>query len=196
MNVKKILKEAAILFVITLVSGLLLGFAYQVTKTPIAERQAREKREAYQGVFPDAADFAEEDTLNAKLGEAEAILSEAGVTGVAVNECLAAKDGSGQVLGYVMSLSFAGSQGEITMAYGWAMDGSTMGIDILQSSETANLGSLADEPEFKDQFAQNTEKFALGDNIDQISGATVTSDAVVNAANGGMAFATACAKGE
>lgn len=195
MNGKKILKEAMILFIITLLSGLLLGFAYEVTKTPIAERQAREKQEAYQGVFAGAV-FEEDEAVTAKLADAESILADAGITGVVVNECLAAKDNSGTILGYVMSLSFAGSQGEITMAYGWNIDGSTMGIDILQSSETANLGSLADEPEFKDQFAQNTEKFALGDNIDQISGATVTSDAVVNAANGGMAFAAACAKGE
>ena len=82
------------------------------------------------------------------------------------------------------------------MAYGEAVDGTTMGIDILTSSETAKLGALADEPEFKDQFQTKTDEFVLNDNIDQISGATITSNAVVNAANGCMAFAAYCAKGE
>ena len=40
MSVKTIVKNALILFVITLISGLLLGVAYQITKGPIAERQA------------------------------------------------------------------------------------------------------------------------------------------------------------
>ena len=185
MSVKTIVKNALILFVITLLSGLLLGVAYQITKGPIAERQARGKKEAYQSVFSEAQSFEEDDAINGY-----------GISGVTVTECLKAVDGSGTLLGYVMTLDFAGSQGEITMAYGEAVDGTTMGIDILTSSETAKLGALADEPEFKDQFQTKTDEFVLNDNIDQISGATITSNAVVNAANGGMAFAAYCAKGE
>ena len=196
MRVKTIVKNALILFVITLISGLLLGVAYQITKGPIAERQAREKKEAYQSVFSEAQSFEEDDAINGYVEDSESILEAAGISGVTVTECLKAVDGSGTLLGYVMTLDFAGSQGEITMAYGEAVDGTTMGIDILTSSETAKLGALADEPEFKDQFQTKTDEFVLNDNIDQISGATITSNAVVNAANGGMAFAAYCAKGE
>ncbi len=196
MGVKQIAKDAMILFLITLISGLLLGFAYQITKGPIAEREAAEKKEAYQAVFPEAVAFEENNTVSGYVDDSESILASEGISGVTVTECLEAKDSSGAVLGYAMSLAFAGSQGEMTMAYGCAMDGTTMGIDILTSSETAKLGALADEPEFKDQFRGGTEPFVLNESIDQISGATITSDAVVNAANGGMAFAAYCAKGE
>ena len=196
MSVKQIVKDAMILFFITLISGLLLGFAYQVTKGPIAERQAAEKKKAYQAVFPEAVSFEENETIGGYVADCEPILAEAGISGAEITECLEAKDSSGAILGYAMSMTFAGSQGEMTMAYGWAMDGTTMGIDILTSSETAKLGALADEPEFKDQFQGGTEPFVLNENVDQISGATITSDAVVNAANGGMAFAEYCAKGE
>ena len=64
MSVKTIVKNALILFVITLLSGLLLGVAYQITKGPIAERQAREKKEAYQSVFSEAQSFEEDDAIN------------------------------------------------------------------------------------------------------------------------------------
>lgn len=197
MDVRKIIKEAFVLFVITLVSGLLLGLAYQVTKGPIEAREAEEKKAAYQSVFPEAEQFVETEALTANVDRCEEILQAAGITGVTVTECLEAQDASGNFLGYVMNLSFAGSQGPMTMAYGWSSDGTTKGIDILTSTETAKMGALADEPEFKSQFElKQTEKFSLDENVDVISGATITSEAVVNAANGGIAFANYCAKGE
>lgn len=197
MDIRRIIKEAFVLFVITLISGLLLGLAYQVTKGPIDAREAQEKKAAYQSVFSEAEKFASDDQLEGYVADSEAILSAAGITGVTVTECLKALDASGNVLGYVMNLSFAGSQGPITMAYGWSVDGTTRGIDILTSTETAKMGALADEPEFKSQFEMvQTDKFSLSDNVDVISGATITSDAVVNAANAGIKFAEYCAKGE
>ena len=44
MDVRKIIKDAMILFVITLVSGLLLGLAYEVTKGPIEVRELEQKK--------------------------------------------------------------------------------------------------------------------------------------------------------
>lgn len=197
MDVRKIIKEAMILFVITLVSGLLLGLAYQVTRGPIEARELEQKKAAYQSVFSEAENFVGTDELEANVAEHEAILSAAGITGVEITECLAAKDGEGNTLGFVMNLSFAGSQGPMTMAYGWSMDGTTKGIDILTSTETAKMGALADEPEFKNQFEMvQTNRFSTDSNVDVISGATITTDAVVNAANAGIVFAAYCGKGE
>jgi electron transport complex protein RnfG len=197
MEIRRIIKEAMILFVITLVSGLLLGLAYQITKGPIEERENEQKKAAYQSVFSEAEKFVSSEQIEANVADSEAILKAAGITGVTVTECLAAQDAAGVTLGYVMNLSFAGSQGPMTMAYGWSVDGTTKGIDILTSTETAKMGALADEPEFKSQFElKQTDKFSLSDNVDVISGATITSEAVVNAANAGIAFAKYCAKGE
>ena len=100
MSVKTIVKNALILFVITLISGLLLGVAYQITKGPIAERQAREKKEAYQSVFSEAQSFEEDDAINGYVEDSESILEAAGISGVTVTECLKAVDGSGTLLGY------------------------------------------------------------------------------------------------
>lgn len=48
---KAMLKDALILFVITLVAGLLLGIVYNVTKEPIANQKAKAKIEASKNVF-------------------------------------------------------------------------------------------------------------------------------------------------
>lgn len=197
MDVRKIIKDAMILFVITLVSGLLLGLAYEVTKGPIEARELEQKKAAYQSVFPEAETFVTTDGIEAAVADQATVLAAAGIKGVEIMECLAAQDGAGNTLGYVMNLSFAGSQGPMTMAYGRSVDGTTKGIDILTSTETAKMGALADEPEFKSQFEMVvTDKFSTGGNVDVISGATITTDAVVNAANAGIAFAAYCGKGE
>lgn len=47
----KIIKNTMILTAITLVSGLLLGGVYEVTKAPIAAANEKAKKEAWQAVF-------------------------------------------------------------------------------------------------------------------------------------------------
>ena len=55
----RILKNTLILTAITVVSGLLLGFVYELTKEPIARQEELAKTEAYAEVFPDADSFRE-----------------------------------------------------------------------------------------------------------------------------------------
>ena len=50
----KIIKNTLILTAITVVSGLLLGIVYDVTKEPIAQAQERTKQKAFQTVLPEA----------------------------------------------------------------------------------------------------------------------------------------------
>ena len=45
------LKEAGILFAITLIAGLLLGFVYELTKEPIRLQEEKAVQEACQAVF-------------------------------------------------------------------------------------------------------------------------------------------------
>ena len=52
---KNMLKDTAILLIITLISGAILGFVYELTKEPIALQEEKAKQEAYKEVFTDAA---------------------------------------------------------------------------------------------------------------------------------------------
>ena len=70
----KIIKNTLILTVITVVSGLLLGIVYGITKEPIALAQENAKQEAYQSVLSDAESFEEYADFDAE--KAAALLKE------------------------------------------------------------------------------------------------------------------------
>lgn len=191
---KNMLKDAAILFAITVIAGLILGFVYNVTKEPIALAEEKAANEAYAEVFDPAATFEE-----LPVDMDEAYLTEwnnAGFTEVDVDKVLAAKDASGNALGYVMTMtSHAGYGGDITFTLGISGDGTVNGISILSISETAGLGMKAEDV-LKPQYAGKkvssfmvTKQGALADNqIDAISGATITSNALTTAVNGGLYY--------
>lgn len=191
----KIVKNAVILTVITLVSGLLLGFVYEITKAPIAAAQENAKQKAYKEVLKDAKEFETYADFNEK--DAQKILDSAGLNEEYISEVAIAKDGSGEVMGYVVTaVTKEGYGGEIKVSVGILNDGTVAGIEILSISETAGLGMKAAEPEFKNQFKdKKVEKFAYtktgeegDDKIDALSGATITTNAVTNAVDAGLVY--------
>ena len=189
----KIIKNAAILTAITLVSGLLLGLVYEITKNPIAVSQEQAKQNAYKQVLSDAKELKEEKDFDTK--KAEEALKTAGVSGCYVKGAAEALDANGKTLGYVVTtVSKEGYGGEIEISVGILSDGTVNGIEILSINETAGLGMKAAEPAFKDQFRNvKTEKFEVkkdnpSGNVDALSGATITSRAVTSAVNAGLAY--------
>ena len=62
-DIQAMLKEAGILFAITLIAGLLLGFVYELTKEPIRQQEEKAVQEACQTVFADAEHFEELEQL-------------------------------------------------------------------------------------------------------------------------------------
>lgn len=198
---KSMLKEAAILFVITLISGCLLGLVYDVTKEPIAEAQAKAKEEACKEVFSDAASFSPREDITSKA--ATKTVTDAGYL-VTINEVSEALDADGTLLGYVITVTdHEGYGGDIQFSIGIRNDGTVNGISFLSISETAGLGMKAD-PVLKEQFAgKNAERFSYSktgagtpEQIDAISGATITTSAVVNGVNAGLEYIRTLQEGE
>ena len=193
---KNMIKDAAVLLVITLFSGLILGVVYQITKEPIAKAEAEAARAAYAEVFPDASEFEPiEEAKTEEIGE-EPQWTEAGFSGVYIENVLEARDGNGTKMGYVLTvISHEGYGGDITFTMGIGNDGTLNGISILKITETAGLGMRAEE-DLKPQFAgKNVSAFtytktgaASENQIDAISGATITTNAVTTAVNGGLYY--------
>lgn len=190
----KIVKNTLILTAITVVSGLLLGVVYNVTKEPIAQAQENTKQEAYRAVLTDASSF---ETVDFDAESALSLLSENGYTSDTITEVAEGKDDSGETIGYVISVqSSEAYDGTLDLSVGIGSDGTVKGVEMLSISETAGLGMKADEAEFKDQYKdKNVESFSVtktgedGDNmIDAISGATITSNAVTNAVNSALVY--------
>ena len=154
----KIVKDTLALTVITLVSGLLLGFVNDITAGPIASQQAKEKEEAYKAVFADAASF--EAVVSSEDADLESYLDENGYTAQNIDEVMLARDNAGNELGYAFTVTTAeGYGGDIQFAMGIRDDGTLNGISILSISETAGLGMRATTDDFKNQFKdKNVEK--------------------------------------
>ncbi len=189
---KSMIKDALILFAITLVAGLLLGFVYDVTKEPIAQQKAKAKAEACKNVFAAAETF-------------EPMLNEDGPTAyfmagkdsnVDINEVMRALDSAGQLMGYVITVTdHEGYGGDIQFSMGVTLDGTLNGISLLSISETAGLGMKAGDvlvPQFANKKVESftyTKSGSTNDSeIDTISGATITTNAIVNGVNSGLLF--------
>lgn len=193
MKKNTIIKDTLILTLITLVAGGLLGMVYEVTKEPIAQQAEKEKQEAYKAVFEDADSF--EVCVEADDADLAAYLTENGFEAQTVNEVMEAKDASGETIGYALNITTSeGYGGDISFSMGVTLDGTLNGISILDINETAGLGMNATKDEFKGQFAgkrvdafEVTKSGAASDNeINAISGATITSKAITGGVNAGL----------
>ena len=93
--------------------------------------------------------------------------------------------------GYVIGTSTAGYAGTIRMLIGVSNDGYVTGLQVREMEETFGLGGEAlSDWEFLAQFLRTEGDAAVGENIDAISGATVTSKAITRSVNSAVAFVT------
>lgn len=191
----KLIKEALILFLITLVAGIGLGAVYGITKEPIAQANYNIQQEAYRTVFPDAAEF--QDLPGFDTQEAAEIIAAEGYVDDTIEGCVQAVGSDGSLLGYVISATDPNSYGgDVTLSVGVTLDGTVNGYSITSISDTAGLGMKAKEEAFSSQYAdKQVEKFTVtktgavsDDQIDAISGATITSTAVTNAVNASLVY--------
>lgn len=194
-----IVKDAMRLFIITLISGIILGFFYDLTKGPIAAQEEKTRTAAYQAVLPDADKF-ETATDTAYSTDIEAqmqpFLNEAGYTSDSITGLAIASTG-GTYSGVVVTVTaHDGYDGDIQFSVGILPDGTISGISILSISETAGLGMRAkNDPSFLSQWTgMKQDSFDLvksgGDpasgTVDAISGSTVTSKAFQRGINAAL----------
>ena len=93
--------------------------------------------------------------------------------------------------GYVIGTSTAGYAGQIHMLIGVSNEGSVTGLQVRQMEKTFGLGAEAlSDWEFLAQFLGTEGDAAVGENIDAITGATVTSKAITRSVNSAVAFVT------
>jgi len=175
---RDMIKPTLVLFLICLVVGGAMAFTNAATKDKIQLRIVEESEKARKSVMPDADTFEEIDMKN--IQEATGADKYA-----AVKEAYAAKKG-GNTVGYVFLAVPDGYAGPVNIMVGIDLKGFVSGVEIGDSKETPGLGSKAKEPGFKSQY--NNKKFdeinvvkrkaQSDDEIQAISGATITSKAV------------------
>lgn len=198
----KIIKDAMVLFSITLVAGLGLGLVYNITSDARAEQEEKTKISAYEQVMPGMKTFEKKsiDLKEANKKIKENILAAEKENNIAtikefnaeINEVVVAKDSSENVMGYIVTVTDNEAYGGfLQMTVGILEDKTVNGISFLSLNETPGLGMKAKEESFMKQFASKKVDFfaynksgAKADNeISAISSATITSNAVTHGVN-------------
>lgn len=166
LNAKDILRPALTLFLICLFVTLLLAGTNLLTKDRIAEQSRLEAENARRVVLPEATEFAERGSCY--VGSA-----------------------NGSEVGYVFETSSKGYGGDVRVMTGIDTEGNITGVVILEHEETPGLGANAEKPSFTDQFKQPAgDGLTLVKNrapnpgeVEALTGASFTSNAVANAVN-------------
>ena len=191
--------DIVIITIITLIAGLLLGVVHTITAGPIAEQEEKTRIETQKAVFSSASSFEAVEGIEDDAALIQAV-ADAGLTKTEVDAVDIAYDDAGEPLGYVVtSMNKEGYGGEIQIMTGIDTTGEDLSINsiaFLSISETAGMGMKAQNPEFLDQFHDlvpgdenvaytKTGKSAPNE-IDAISGSTVTTSAVTKATNAAL----------
>ena len=167
---QKILKLTVILFIVCAIVAGVLGVTYELTIDRINEQNRLKTEKAYSAVLK--ADSYEAVEFDSAAWPTIDSISKAGDAG------------------YVVETTFSGAQGSITMAVGVDAELKVTGISIIKHAETAGLGAVAASTNekgvaFREQFIGEDKNVAItkdGGNIEAITGATITSRAVAQAA--------------
>lgn len=191
-------KPAITLCVITLIAGVALSGVFELTKEAIEEQKLAAEAESYRAVCPGAENFESDAAMDEVVrGLGDAIYgTEFGK--VHINKVIVGKNAAGEIAGYVIKVTTRdGFDGDIVMSVGFDLKGVVTGLEFTEINETAGMGMLCAEPEFKDQFiGDDVDGYVLNkaggstdpEQIDSVSGASISSGAVVNAVNAALDF--------
>ena len=108
------------------------------------------------------------------------------------------RDDSGAVCGWGTTAEGRGFQDRIRLMIGLSQDGGRVtGLTVLESNETPGLGDRIQQPEFRNQFVGTSTEHPFTRSrpgvsasapVDAITGATISSDAVIKAINSQLNF--------
>lgn len=168
---KQILRLSLTLLLITAVMAAALAGVNEITKDQIAAAKAEKTAKAISAVLENGASAVEVPYA----AEGDTI-----VTKVYKNEN-----------GYAVQVSPSGFAGTIDMMVGIDLEGKVTSISIISHTETAGLGAVAAAKNakgeaFRGQYEGLSGALAVGDQIDALSGATITSKAVTEGVNAAL----------
>jgi len=179
--------SAFILFAITIIVTALLAGVDQFTEPVISQHQVEEAEISHEHVFEDAVTFTDRSAELLKDHDDKRV--------VTVFDAL---DEDGKVIGVVLETLAAGYGGDVKVMTGISPELEIVGLEVVSNTETPGLGTKITEESFMGRFIGKTPgvKFSLKTedsdmtHIDALTGATLSSRAVVNAVNSALDFAS------
>lgn len=168
------------LFIITLAAGLLLGLTYSITKNPILEQAVLRAEQSRVKVFPGAEFELLDEAVWINLVPEDEKLSVKEIYKAIKRDVL---------VGYVITVNSKGYGGDIELIIGIDTHDYIIALEVASHKETAGLGSNLTLLSFREQF-RGKHKLVLvkgtaktEDEISALTGATITSNAVVSGSN-------------
>ena len=191
---KFIFKVAGTLTTISLVVALLLGLTNMLTADKIAAINRQKTEEALAKVVSAAdCEFPPVEEIP------QAVIDAANAQGGKLTEMYEILVG-GENAGYAFKVTASGSQGNIVMIVGVDADLAVTGVSIVSNAETSGIGSKVMDNEATsagtgalDQFVgkSGAGTLVVKQNIDAVTGATVSTKGVTKGVNAALAAAEA-----
>ena len=159
-------RPVVVLVAICMLAGALLGVVHYVTE-PVAQANAdRKAQETYAQLVPQAALFEPVDC-----------------TVEGCTAALEARDASGAVIAHVIVAQSKGYGGQVPIAVAFGTDGTVTSITTMANDETPGLGTKIANDSYIGQYVGLAAESITADDIDLISGATISSKAALSAFN-------------
>lgn len=180
---KNYLKTGLVLLVISAVAAGLLAVVNSFTSEVIAQAEFEKSVQAYQEIYGDKADKFEPLDEAKKAALVEKYKE--------IQDVFVAKKGD-EIVGYGINHTGNGYGGSMTNAIGLLNDGTIAGFRNIQNAETPGIGTQITEAPYFDQFVGKSFKNGevkgnkdpqAEDEIPMISGATISSTAVLKGIN-------------
>lgn len=160
MNIMKdFVKPTAVLTVICVAVSAALVYTQSLTAPIIAEAEKAAADKARTEVLEGADSFTKVELTEVPEGAVEAYKADNGV-------------------GFVITTAASGYGGPVTVMTGINTDGSIAKVKVLSHSETPGIGTKVTDSDFPSTFTGKTSDLA---GVEKISGATISSNAVISA---------------
>ncbi len=161
--------EAKPIIALTLICalwGMVLGFVHQLTEAKIKEAEQKEKEKQLLQIFPGCT-FEEENGIYYCYSE-------------------------NQLVGKAVEVQVRGYGGPMKVLVGIRIDNTIQGVRVLSHNETRGIGTKATDPEYLAQYeglAYEQLAFRPEGEVEAITGATITSTAILQAVREAMQHA-------
>lgn len=170
----EIIKPTVVLALICIVTSALLAYTNSLTAPKIEALAIENEINSRKLVLSTAADFEESkvDDITYFIG----------------------KDSAGSTVGYVFTTVSKGYGGDVKVMVGINADGTVSGVEALELNETPGLGMNAQSPDFLSQFVGKVLGISVAKNnpsdneVQALTGATITSNAVTAAVNTALEY--------
>ncbi|MBR4072864.1 MAG: RnfABCDGE type electron transport complex subunit G [Clostridia bacterium] len=175
-NKNSILKPSAVLLAICVVITAALGLTNKFTAPTIAELEKQSQQETMENIIKADEYLQKEIKLDSTVTYYEAVTDDIAV-------------------GYIFITSAKGYGGDVSVMTAIKPDATVYAVDILDASnETPGLGQNVTKKSFYSQFADKSSEITVvkngaeGNQINAVTGATISSRAVTKAVNQALSY--------